>query len=77
MLRIIVVHPLCIAGHNTMQKNSFSAIEAAVQRVSASTHTAPNILTFESFLLLSNFSNLLGSAPNGLESSAYIWQESS
>ena len=66
-LRIIVVYALFITSHGMMQKKlSFATAETAVhtwqniiRRLLASTRTASNILTFKSFLKLSNVPKLL------------------
>ena len=63
---VILVYLFFIAVHDTKQKHFFSVVEAAVhmwhdavQRFSTSTRTAPNVLAFESFLMLPNVSKLL------------------
>jgi len=63
-LKVIIVYSLFIASHDRMKK-SFpflllkQHVKDAVRRLWASTRTTPNVLAFESFLILSNVSKLL------------------
>ena len=66
MLRVIVMHPLSITGHDNMEKtflfchwSSCSHVTRRRWYLLASTRMLPNVLAFESFLMLLNISKLL------------------